>query len=89
MRLVRPRPRRSDSGPAIAGNWLGVDGLRRLRAGGAAGCVLVGEPKYYERFGFVADDRLTFPGIPPEFFQALSFDCDSPTGRVAYHAAFG
>lgn len=63
-------------------------GLDRLRELGAAGCVLVGEPEFYCRFGFVADDRLVYPGLPAEFFQALSFSGALPTGTVAYHPAF-
>ena len=63
-------------------------GLDRLRALGAQGCVLVGEPAYYGRFGFAADDRLIFPGLPPEYFQALSFGGELPIGTVAYHPAF-
>lgn len=71
------------------GSVLVREGLGRLRQGGAAGCVLVGEPEYYSRFGFSADDRLSFPGLPPEYFQALSFDGEVPTGTVSYHPAFG
>jgi putative acetyltransferase len=65
------------------------DGLDQLKANGAAGCVVLGEPAYYGRFGFLADDRLTYPGPPPQYFQALSFDGDFPTGTVTYHPAFG
>ncbi len=74
---------------AGVGSALINQGLQILRDQGAAGCVLVGEPAYYERFGFVADARLTFPGIPTAYFQALSFAGDMPSGNVAYHPAFG
>ncbi len=64
-------------------------GLGQLQAMGAAGCVVLGEPAYYGRFGFVSDPRLTYPGPPPEYFQALCFSGSAPTGEVAYHPAFG
>lgn len=63
-------------------------GLERLRAVGAAGCVVLGEPHYYSRFGFEHDPRLIYPGPPPQYFQRLLFRCSPPTGTVAYHPAF-
>lgn len=65
------------------------EGLAQLRARRSDGCVVLGEPAYYGRFGFKADPRLTYPGPPPEYFQMLSFAEDVPSGSVAYHAAFG
>ena len=64
-------------------------GLNELRVAGAAGCVVLGEPDYYGRFGFNADGRLTFPGPPPHYFQALAFGDDKPAGTISYHRAFG
>ncbi len=63
-------------------------GLSELRSRGAAGCVVVGEPAYYQRFGFHAQPDLTLPGLPPEYFMALTFGATTPAGTVAYHAAF-
>ena len=71
------------------GSALVREGLTRLQNAGAAGCVLVGEPAYYGRFGFAADEGLAFPGLPPEYFQVQSFGGELPTGTVAYHPAFG
>ncbi|MEA1672568.1 N-acetyltransferase [Nitrospirillum sp. BR 11163] len=70
------------------------EGLRRLVAMGAEGCVVLGEPAYYSRFGFVADSRLRYPGVPPEYFQRLAFTGTGPAGtdpegEVAYHPGFG
>ncbi len=70
------------------GRALIEQGLDRLRTAGANGCVVLGDPAYYRRFGFIADPRLRFPGPPPEYFQALAFRGDIPHGEVAYHAAF-
>jgi len=63
-------------------------GLGRLRVWGAAGVVLVGEPAYYGRFGFQRDPRLTFPGVPGEYFLCLPFGDAVPAGVVTYHDAF-
>lgn len=70
------------------GSRLMREALRILREKGAAGCVVLGEPAYYGRFGFAVDPALVFPGAPPEYFQALSFGPASPRGVVSYHAAF-
>jgi putative acetyltransferase len=62
--------------------------LRLLRERGACGCVVLGEPDYYRRFGFQADHDLVLPSVPSEYFQALSFDSSKPHGLVTYHEAF-
>lgn len=62
--------------------------LARLQDLGAAGCVVLGEPGYYGRFGFAAHPELELPGVPPEYFQALAFEGALPTGVVKYHEAF-
>lgn len=62
--------------------------LDTLREQGAAGCVLLGDPAYYSRFGFQPEPDLVLPGVPPEYFQALSFGQPLPQGIVTYHQAF-
>ncbi|MBO3275683.1 GNAT family N-acetyltransferase [Pseudomonas schmalbachii] len=62
--------------------------LAELRQLGAEGCVLLGDPGYYQRFGFTARPGLVLPGVPAEYFQAVSFSGSWPVGEVAYHAAF-
>lgn len=63
--------------------------LEALRELGAAGCVVLGEPAYYGRFGFKAEPGLVLPDIPPEYFQAIAFgEATVPRGRVAYHDGF-
>jgi len=59
--------------------------LRRL---GAAGCVVLGDPNYYSRFGFNAEPSLVLPGVPPEYFQAIAFAGSLPAGEVSYHESF-
>jgi predicted N-acetyltransferase YhbS len=63
-------------------------GLERLKAMGANGCVVLGEPNYYSRFGFESDPNLRFPAAPTEYFQRLCFHDQVPSGVVEYHAAF-
>lgn len=62
-----------------------LDALRQI---GAAGCVVLGEPDYYGRFGFRAEPAVTLPGVPAEYFQIVRFDGAMPSGTVAYHDAF-
>lgn len=82
---VAVRPDRQRGG---IGRTLIAEGLRQLRERGAKGCVVLGDPAYYRRFGFHADPALRYPGVPAEYFQRLGFDGDSPKGTVAYHPAF-
>jgi predicted N-acetyltransferase YhbS len=62
--------------------------LAELRTLGAAGCVVLGDPGYYSRFGFKAEPSLLLPGVPAEYFQALAFNGSLPSGTVSYHDAF-
>lgn len=43
--------------------------LAELRDMQAAGCVLLGEPAYYARFGFQAHAGLQLPGVPPGYIH--------------------
>lgn len=70
------------------GRRLVEQALQALRGLGAAGCVVLGEPAYYGRFGFRAEPALGLPGVPPGYFQALSFGGALPCGSVSYHEAF-
>jgi putative acetyltransferase len=70
------------------GSLLMREALRVLRVRGAAGCVLLGEPEYYSRFGFHADANLILREVPPRYFLAISFRTSRPQGTVSYHEAF-
>lgn len=63
-------------------------GLRELASRRARGVVLLGDPAYYRRFGFEHDPALTFPGLPPEYFQRLVLADEPPAGVVRYAMAF-
>ena len=63
-------------------------GLERLRALGSKGCVVVGDPTYYRRFGFENTDAMREPEVPPQYFMALRIDGDMPNGDVTFDKAF-
>ena len=65
------------------------EGLQRLQDMGAKGCVLLGDPQYYSRFGFECDPGLTYSPAPAAYFQRLVFVDPAPKGEVQYHNAFG
>jgi putative acetyltransferase len=50
---------------------------------------VLGDPGYYARFGFKADPRLVYPGVPAAYFQVLKGDGLMPVGEVRYAPAFG
>ncbi len=70
------------------GQGLVNEGLKVLRERGAPGCVLVGDPAFYRRFGFRNNPALCFEGIPQEFFMCLPLADQVPRGSVTHHAAF-
>ena len=70
------------------GSRLVREALAQLQTARARGCVLVGEPSYYGRFGFRAAPALVLPGVPPRYFLAMGFNETLPRGVVAFHAAF-
>lgn len=63
-------------------------GLAQLRDTGAQGCVVLGDPAYYARFGFESDPALAYPDVPAEYFQRLVLAGAAPKGEVAYHQSF-
>ncbi|WP_218938243.1 GNAT family N-acetyltransferase [Parashewanella tropica] len=70
------------------GSKLIKEGIKAIIEKGAEGCVLLGEPEYYERFGFKASSSLVLDGVPPEYFLVLSFKKYTHAGKVEYHQAF-
>ncbi|WP_321878847.1 GNAT family N-acetyltransferase [Paraburkholderia bannensis] len=62
--------------------------LDALRERQAAGCVLLGDPDYYRRFGFTPEPTLVLPGVPAEYFQAIVLDGLVPTATVRYSDSF-
>ena len=64
-------------------------GLSLIKEKGAKGCVLEGDPNYYQRFGFKNYPGLIYEGTPDQkYFMALPFNADVLEGKVEFHRAF-
>ncbi|TKC87338.1 N-acetyltransferase [Trinickia terrae] len=84
--------------PAYQGQGIGgaliAAGLAAVREQGAEGCVVLGDPAYYTRFGFRHESAIVFPGVPAEYFMAMSLiggegvNASLPGGEARYHPAF-
>ncbi|MEE4349726.1 MAG: N-acetyltransferase [Pacificimonas sp.] len=78
--------------PDLQGQGIGGalirEGLTRLRADGAAGCILIGDPEYYQRFGFLKRPDLCPAGEPAAYFQLLELNGPAPQGRLHFHPLF-
>jgi putative acetyltransferase len=59
-----------------------------LKELGGQGCALVGDPNYYNRFGFKNYPELIHEGVPQEVFLALPFTERVPQGTVIFHEGF-
>lgn len=70
------------------GKVLMQEGLSRLKTLGSKGCLLVGDPAFYHRFGFKNIAGLVLPGVPQEVFLALPFTEKIPQGTVTFHPGF-
>lgn len=77
-----------DSQAQGIGSALVEIGLAELRARGAAGCVLVGDPDFYSRFGFATFPGLVHEGVPDQYVLALPFADVKPSGYIRAHQAF-
>ncbi|GGC09824.1 GCN5 family N-acetyltransferase [Novosphingobium endophyticum] len=78
--------------PDVQGQGIGTmlirSGLERLRSIPASLCVVLGDPRYYGRFGFRHDPRLTYDFPIAEAFQCLALSGSPPSGIVTYNPAF-
>lgn len=81
---VRPDLQRTGIGSALI-----IEGLRILEGMGADGCVLIGDPDYYCRFGFRSDGRIQYRDLPDEYVQWKSFGEQRPEGLLVFSPAFG
>jgi putative acetyltransferase len=72
---------------AGVGSALVRSALRRMRDAGVGGCVVLGDPAYYGRFGFAACAGLICPGVPAAHFMARLLHEAVPVGEVAYPPA--
>lgn len=70
------------------GSMLMKAAIQALQEINAGGCVLLGDPNYYQCFGFKPYEGLVLPDVPPEYFHAIVLQGDLPQGDVTYHEAF-
>lgn len=80
---VKPRCQRQGVGSGLV-----RAGLACLTETNAVGCVLVGDPGYYSRFGFGRDERLVLADMPPAYSLALRLRPSNDAGVVRFHPAF-
>ncbi|WP_039017433.1 GNAT family N-acetyltransferase [Halocynthiibacter namhaensis] len=82
---VSVRPDRHGAG---IGSKLIREGLEQVKSLWEAGCILMGNPAYYSRFGFEVSSDLKLNGEGSPYLQALAFGPNAPQGDVRFHAAF-
>lgn len=63
-------------------------GIAELEKLGALGCILTGNPSYYQRFGFEAAPNSVPTNEPAEFFMLKLLAGPKPNGRFSFHPAF-
>ncbi len=80
---VRPDKQRQGIGIALI-----LEGLKQIKDLGAIGCILTGNPTYYQRFGFV----LSPDNVPAEeskdYFMVNTFKSMKPVGTFQFDKAF-
>ncbi|RYE50602.1 MAG: N-acetyltransferase [Hyphomicrobiales bacterium] len=80
---IRPASQRAGIGRALI-----LEGLHRLKILGADGCVLLGDPAYYQRFGFAVGKELTYYRRPNPYLQWKVLNGTLARGDVTFHSAF-
>lgn len=80
---VSPPVQRQGIGSALINR-----GLEMLVQDGALGCILVGNPNYYQRFGFVVSPAHAPPNQPAEYFMLKRFGATGPVGTLSFHTVF-
>lgn len=78
--------------PEKQGQYIGSQlvnaGLEALKQAGAKGCVLIGNPDYYSRFGFINETDLVYGDLDRKFVQKLAFSEPTRNGELKYCEAF-
>jgi putative acetyltransferase len=63
--------------------------LAEIREQEATGCILVGDPGYYQRFGFELAPQFSPKPEYASFFMIIQFSTEEPTDAISFHPAFG
>lgn len=79
--------------PGRQGKGIGTELLRRALAllatrHRAPGAVLIGDPAFYARLGFVADCGLTWRDMPATYIQRLVLNGPPAAGEITFAPAF-
>ena len=80
---VGPSDQRKGLGRALI-----TEGLSRLKTQGAQGCVVIGNPQIYSRFGFHRDGQLISGALDRALVQRIIFQGSAPFGHVSFAPAF-
>jgi putative acetyltransferase len=80
---VEPARQRSGIGRSLI-----RDGLDILKAQGAGGVALIGNPDVYRSSGFASDGRLTYKGLETRYVQRIVFRGPDPEGELHFADAF-
>jgi len=70
------------------GRALMDEGEARMRALGAKGITVLGDPQFYARFGYRQHTPITLEGELGEYLQVKSFGAPIPAASVSYASAF-
>ena len=70
------------------GSQLIRKGLSLLQEREAIGCILVGNPDYYGRFGFEVVPECCPDGEPSEYYQMILFQGEKPGQVIGFHKLF-
>ncbi|MCF2903556.1 N-acetyltransferase [Octadecabacter sp. CECT 8868] len=79
---VRPDRQGQGIGSALVNHAVAIGS-----AYGRSGVVLMGDPGFYGRLGFVAEQGPTVKGKPSKHLQIIGFE-DVPIGDVSFHPKF-
>lgn len=78
--------------PSFQGQGIGGalirKGLEMLKEKASAGCVVVGNPELYRKYGFQNDAGMTYADCAPQYFLAQPLSLSGASGMVTYHPAF-
>jgi len=78
--------------PAHQGQGVGSalieNGLDELKNINALGCILTGNPAYYQKFGFKPASALAPANEPEDFFMLKQLSSRIPQGQFSFHQAF-
>ncbi len=78
--------------PSRQGEGIGarmiLEGLHEITKLGALGCILTGNPAYYQRFGFALSPQTVPANESAEYFMVKLLKGEMPTGTFSFHYLF-